>query len=245
LRRISFDAVAQVFDRTRGLPKGVMKQLLEVLTEELLKYKTILDAGTGTGRFAKPLQDKGFEVVGIDISKKMISVAKDKGTINLLRGDVCFLPFRNRYFDAALCNAILHLIPELNAALKEISRVTSKVLVSTIHEDRNPLRDAYNCLLESHGYESPRRGKPEHQLKSLVAPLRSIHIASYHIDVDQTLAHMSERAYSHQWDIPENTNKKVMSELRRQFAGQKFTQRLGLLIWNMDDIRAYCERAID
>ena len=245
MRRISFDPVAQVFDKTRGLPEHVMKQLLEALTEELLEYKTILDAGTGTGRFAKPLQDKGFEVVGIDISKKMISVAKEKGTINLLRGDVCFLPFKSSYFDAALCNAVLHLIPELNTALKEISRVTSKALVSTIHENRNPLRDAYNYLLEKKGYESPRRGKPEHQLKNLVAPLRSIHIASYHIDADQTLAHMSQRAYSHQWDIPENTNKEIMSTLREQFTGQKFTQRLGLLVWNMDDIRAYCERAVD
>ncbi|NIO37061.1 class I SAM-dependent methyltransferase, partial [Candidatus Bathyarchaeota archaeon] len=65
MRRIPFNSVAHIYDRTRGPPEHVMKQLLEALTSELSDYRTIMDAGVGTGRFAKPLQDSGFEVVGV------------------------------------------------------------------------------------------------------------------------------------------------------------------------------------
>ena len=78
--RISFDRVAEIFDKTRGPPKHIMKQLVKTLADELLDYRRILDVGVGTGRFAKPLQDYGFEVSGINIAKKMMSKAVEKQT---------------------------------------------------------------------------------------------------------------------------------------------------------------------
>ncbi len=239
MRRVSFDPVAQVFDKTRGPPEHVRKQLLDVLAKELIDYKTILDAGVGTGRFAKPLQDKELEVVGIDLSQKMLGVAKEKGTMNLFRGDICFLPFKNQSFDASICNAVLHLIAEWETALHEICRVTSSVMVSTIHKHENPVREAYSRLLEKYGYESRKRGKPEHDLKDWVAPLKSVHVASYRVDPEESLAHMSQRVYSHQWDIPESVNDKIMGELRGRFSGRKFPQELSIAIWRIDDLQAH------
>jgi len=242
LRRISFDPVAQVFDKTRGPPEHVRKQLVDVLAKELISYKTILDAGVGTGRFAKPLQDKEFEVVGIDLSHKMLQVAKEKGTMNLFRGDICFLPFKTHSFDAAICNAVLHLIAEWKTALHEICRVTSNVMVSTTQKHKNPMWEVYSRMLQEYGYESRRRGKPEHNLKDLVTPLESIHVASYNVNSNESLAHMSQRVYSHQWEIPESVNDKIMGELTRQFSGRKFIQELSVLVWNIDDLRVYLRK---
>ncbi len=239
MKRISFDRVAQVFDKTRGPPEHVKKQLLDALAKELIGYKTILDAGAGTGRFAKPLQDKEFKVVGIDLSQKMLAVAKEKSATNLLRGDICFLPFKNHSFNASICNAVLHLIPEWKAALREICRVTSSVMVSTIHEHENPVQEAYSRMLKNYRYESRRRGKPLHNLKDLVTPLRSVHVASYHIEAEESLAHMSQRAYSHQWEIPANVNNEIMVELTKRFSGKRFPQELRILVWNIDDFRAF------
>ena len=73
--RISFDSAAEFYDKTRGPSGHVMEQLIKTLIYELVGYRTILDAGVGTGRFAEPLQENGLEVVGIDIAKKMISKA--------------------------------------------------------------------------------------------------------------------------------------------------------------------------
>jgi len=242
LKRISFDSVAQVFDKTRGPPEHVRRQLLVDLRRELMEYKTILDAGVGTGRFAKPLQDKKFEVVGIDLSPKMLGVAKGKGVANLFRGDLCFIPFKDSSFEAAICNAVLHLIPEWKMALQEICRVTTDIMVSTIHERANPMREAYTCLLKKYGYEDSRRGKPEHDLENLVAPSKRIHVATYRVDIEQSLAHMSQRAFSYQWRIPQRVNNQIVSELRKQFSGRPGRQGLGILIWNVDDLKAYLRK---
>jgi len=241
--RISFNSVAHIYDRTRGPPEHVMKQLLQTLTSELSSYRTIFDAGVGTGRFARSLQDGGFEVVGIDIAKKMISRAAEKGADNLFFGDVCFLPFKDNSFDATICIHLLHLISECKTALQEICRVTRSVMASIFYVHKNPIRETYNCLLKGYGYESRRRGKGEWELKNPVRPSKSVFVASYDTDADKRLAHLSQRAYSSQWDIPEDVNEKVVDKLKSQFAGKVFRQELRLLIWDICYLKAFCEES--
>ncbi|MFQ6073893.1 MAG: class I SAM-dependent methyltransferase [Candidatus Bathyarchaeia archaeon] len=242
MRRISFNSVAHIYDRTRGPPEHVMKQLLETLTSELNSYRTVLDAGIGTGRFSKPLQDSGLEVVGIDIAQKMISRAAERGVSNLLLGDVCFLPFREKSFDATVCVHVLHLISEWKTALQEICRVTRSVMISITYVHENPLWKAYDKLLKGYGYERRRVGKGEWELKNLVKPSRSVFVASYDSVADKRLEHLSQRAYSHQWEIPEDVNEKIVDELKNQFAGKFFHQELRLLIWDIDSLKAFCEK---
>jgi ubiquinone/menaquinone biosynthesis C-methylase UbiE len=239
LRRISFDPVAEVFDKTRGPPDHVMKQLLKILERELRDCNTVLDAGVGTGRFAKPMQEQGLEVVGIDISRKMINVAKEKGTSNLFRGDVCALPFKDGSFDAAICNAVLHLISEWKTALREICRVTTRVIASTSHERPNPVRDAYTRLLEEYGYRIPKRGRPLEELKSFVKPSRSIQVAKYYVNTEESVANMNQRVFSHQWNVPKALHNKVMVELKRRVKNKRYQQNLCILTWNSRDVALY------
>jgi ubiquinone/menaquinone biosynthesis C-methylase UbiE len=216
-----------------------MKKLLKILEKELHGCNTILDAGVGTGRFAEPMQEQGFEVVGVDISRKMIRVAKEKGTANLFRGDVCALPFKDGSFDAAVCNAVLHLIPEWRTALREICRVTTRVLVSTSRERANPVRDGYTRLLEEFGCRLPRRGRPLEDLKRFVKPSRSLDAATYYVNTAESLANMNQRVFSHQWNVPEALHNKVMVELKKQIRNKKHRQNLGILIWNIRDVALF------
>ena len=78
--RVSFDHAADFFDETRGPPPSAMNQLINTLVDELKGHRLVLDVGVGTGRFAKPFQDHGLEVVGIDIAKRMLEKAAEKGT---------------------------------------------------------------------------------------------------------------------------------------------------------------------
>ncbi len=243
MRRIPFNSVAHIYDKTRGPPEHVMKQLLEALTSELSDYRTIMDAGVGTGRFAKPLQDSGFKVVGIDIAKKMMSKSVERGVSNLLIGDACFLPFKDNSFDATVCIHLLHLISEWKTALQEICRVTQIVMFSMIYVHANPIREAYSRLLKSYGHKSRRLGKGEWELKNLVKPSRSVFAASYETKADETLAYLRQRAYSYQWEIPEDVNEKIVDELKSQFAGKVFHQELRLLIWDIDNLKAFCEKS--
>ena len=47
-----------------------------------LKGMRILDAGCGTGSLARMLDARGAEVVGVDISDKLIDVAKNRSATN-------------------------------------------------------------------------------------------------------------------------------------------------------------------
>jgi ubiquinone/menaquinone biosynthesis C-methylase UbiE len=212
-----------------------------MLIDELSGCKVVLDAGVGTGRFAKPLQDNGFEVFGVDISKKMIGQAIEKGAKNLLVGDVCLLPFKDNSFDAAVCVHILHLISEWGTALREICRATRGTMMTIFYANKDPIREAYDTQLAEYGFASRRLGKSEWELKDLVKPRKSVFVASYSSNADRRLSLLGQRAYSGQWEIPEEVNKKVVDKLKEVFAGKTFPQELRVLVWDVQDLRAYCE----
>jgi len=175
--RISFDSVSEIYDETRKLPEDVGRRLIQTLGEELRSSRSILDAGVGTGRFANPLQDLGFKVVGIDISRKMLCKAQEKGAANLMQVDTSFLPFRDKVFDAVICVHLLHLIKEWKETLQEICRVTKDFMFSLHYVQRNPIRDAYKQMLIKHGYGSKRPGKSEQEIAGIVPPFRSVFVA--------------------------------------------------------------------
>jgi len=239
--RVSFNSVAGIYDETRGPPQHVMSQLIRKIVQELSSYKTVLDVGVGTGRFAKPIQDNGFEVVGIDISKRMIEKAIEKSVDNILLGDACYLPFKDDSFDAAICIHILHLIKDWKMALQEICRVTRKIMATIMYVKENPIRETYDSLLKGYGYESRRLGKGEWELKDLITPSKSVFVGSFESRADERLAYLSQRAYSNQWEIPEEINRKVVDELKRRFGGKVFPQELRLLVWDINDLKAYCK----
>jgi len=82
--------------------------------------------------------------------------------------------------------------------------------------------------------------KGEWELKDLVMPSKSVFVATYDNRADERLTYLSQRSYSSQWEIPESVNKKVVNELKDQFAGKVFPQEPHILVWNIDDLKAYC-----
>lgn len=88
----------------------------------------------------------------------------------MLQGDACFLPFKDSSFDATVCVHLLHLAKEWKAVLKEICRVTRRVMVSVIYVGADPVWETYDSLLKGYGYENRRIGKGEWELEGLVKP---------------------------------------------------------------------------
>jgi ubiquinone/menaquinone biosynthesis C-methylase UbiE len=239
---VSFDRVADIYDRTRSLPDEAMTRLVKALASELDGCKGILDVGVGTGRFALPLQKAGLDVVGIDISRKMISKAQDKRVRNLMFADARLLPFKQKAFDVAISVHLLHLISNWQLTLVEICRVTRSFLVSLSYANREPVGEAYDQLLRRYGYERHRLGKSERELKDIVAPAKCVPVTAYETLSDVSLANFAQRTSSSQWEIPVEVNQKVVDELRGRFAGKTFTQELGILIWRIDDLRTRFEK---
>lgn len=89
----------------------------------------ILDAGCGTGYLARQLAAKGAIVTGIDLSEKMIAIAREKSA----RGDrqIDFYvdncskldKLSEAYFDLIVANYVLMDVPDLEGALDAFNRV--------------------------------------------------------------------------------------------------------------------------
>jgi ubiquinone/menaquinone biosynthesis C-methylase UbiE len=221
----------------------VMKKLITAFKSELGSFSSILDVGVGTARFAKPLQEVGLQIVGVDISKKMVGKAKNKDTENLLLGEACFLPFKKGSFDAAICVHLLHLIGKWKTALKEICRVANDVMISLFYVKDDPVRKGYDCLLRKYGFERKRPGKSEQELKNFVTPARLVFVSSYETRADHRLENLAQGTSSSQWHIPQGVNQQIVKELRNEFAGKMFQQELYLSTWRIEDLRAFVEES--
>jgi len=95
-----------------------------------LEFPKILEIGCGTGNLTRRMEDviseKGF-IVGLDLSRKMIGVAKQKMKFaNFVTALGEKLPFVDSSFDLVVGIAILHHLPELGAFFEEISRVLKR-----------------------------------------------------------------------------------------------------------------------
>ena len=88
---------------------------------------TILDLGSGTGRFTPRLADAfGARVIGIEPADKMRSVAEKESphpNVQYLKGTAERIPAEDDSFDIAWLSMIVHHISNLAACAKELCRV--------------------------------------------------------------------------------------------------------------------------
>jgi SAM-dependent methyltransferase len=75
---------------------------IQFLKSQLSPRGCVLDVACGTGRHTIALCMAGFDVVGLDISANLLSIAKKRGASALVRGDMQFLPFKVGAFATAV-----------------------------------------------------------------------------------------------------------------------------------------------
>ena len=85
--------------------------------------RPLLDVGCGDGHFASMLFDEPVDA-GIDLSPEAVAEAKARGIYRDVRvGSACDLPFPDASFASVLSNCVIEHIPDVQATLREISRV--------------------------------------------------------------------------------------------------------------------------
>jgi demethylmenaquinone methyltransferase/2-methoxy-6-polyprenyl-1,4-benzoquinol methylase len=86
----------------------------------------VLDLATGTGDIALAMHGRAGQVVGLDVTRRMIEIAIGKaprpGPLFLV-GDMMELPFPDASFDLVTTGYGLRNVPDLRVALDEILRV--------------------------------------------------------------------------------------------------------------------------
>ena len=84
----------------------------------------VLDLACGTGDIAFEMASRGASVTGLDVTHRMLQLARRKSTaVPLVCGDMASLPFRDAGFDVVSTGYGLRNVPDLPAALREIHRV--------------------------------------------------------------------------------------------------------------------------
>lgn len=242
----SFDRIAEKFDETRSLPEETMSAVVDAVERAMPPGSSVLDAGVGTGRFALPLQIRGFEVTGVDVSMRMMERASAKGVQGLVRSDVCALPFKDLAFDYTLSVHLIHLIPHWRSALKEIGRVTRKDLMSVIAErgqsEAEGLRLAYRESCKRQGFEVKHAGPGERELPELLTPDSVVKLAVREeaTDVHKMLDNFEARSLSEQWDVPEEIHTCAIKEVRKAYRDVDaivIREEMYLVTWSADRIR--------
>jgi demethylmenaquinone methyltransferase/2-methoxy-6-polyprenyl-1,4-benzoquinol methylase len=111
-----------------------------------------LDLATGTGDIAFALAARGARVAGLDLTPRMIELARAKGDgPRFLVGDMLALPFPAASFDIVTTGYGLRNVPNMTTAIEEIHRVLKpggQLLSLDFNRPSNgPLRMAYLTYL--------------------------------------------------------------------------------------------------
>lgn len=100
----------------------------------------VLDAGCGPGIYAEWLLDRGAQVVGLDVSARMVALARarTRGRADIRVADLAApLDFlASRSFDLVLCPLVLEYVRDWRATLREFHRVLAaggRLVVSITH----------------------------------------------------------------------------------------------------------------
>jgi ubiquinone/menaquinone biosynthesis C-methylase UbiE len=229
-----FDGISEIYDSTR---RAATEAELKAVSSELGGCHTILDVGVGTGRFAKPLYDLGFEIVGIDLSRKMMSKARQKGVHNLVLADAHSMPFKEESFDASMIVHVLHLVPDWLKVVREMGRVTKHRVAAllrnrqrewnnTAHVSGNApapqvfpdLWTQYAQLREEMGYpirRSRRMWQNEEEIRSKLPPMKLVKVSDEVVvtSISDLMTRFQQRSYPMQQDIPADVHNKIVQKL--------------------------------
>ena len=230
---VNFDQAADFYDDTRALSGplagGGMQMILDRLRERAGVDAQLLEVGTGTGRIAIPLMDRGGWLFGCDLSFRMMARQRAKRPdARLAQADATALPFTPAQFDGALTVHVLHLVGGWRAALREIRRVLrpggAYINVWTPNTRIGPdsrIREYWRSRVEAHGADWRRPGVQSRaelvdELERMGARAEEVTVARtvHGVEPQSVIDHLASRVFSETWAVPEDVFQVTIDELR-------------------------------
>lgn len=131
--RFEFGKIASRYDAWYRTRRGAMYDRLEKrAVDSLLPSASdggkLLEIGCGTGHFSEHFASRGFEVTGVDISKPMIALARQKNIKHsgFEVADAEHLPFEDETFDVAATITALEFVSDPARVISEMVRCVKK-----------------------------------------------------------------------------------------------------------------------
>jgi len=136
----------------KGPENPVVKAFIEDKIESLLNIvphlnkKSLLDFGCGNGRFLYYLQKINRRVAGLDISSKMIEMAKKNVNVPLFVNDGLKTRFEDNSFDISFGACYIHNLTNYKDAINEMKRVAKGYIILIEPNPLNPIIFLFNLF---------------------------------------------------------------------------------------------------
>ena len=236
-----YDSIAEEYDATRD---SATAQELDALRTALAGCKSIIDVGVGTGRFAKPLSDLGFDVTGVDVSRRMLLKAREKGLDRLFLADAYSLPFADKKFDAAIIVHVLHVVVDWITVVREIGRVTRGPVMSIlrVQGSEQTVRQPSSATPPASRVRTQHRmWQNELELKARVPPVKLERIRDEIISIPVTdaIRRLQAKRSAGAQMVPPEIQQQMMERILSMAAGQSVQRSIveDLAVWNASDLQ--------
>jgi SAM-dependent methyltransferase len=244
---IAFDRITGIYDSTRGLAPEIMNTILDSMQEVLSTGSSILDVGVGTGRFACPLNERGYHVVGADVSIPMMRKAKEKGLRDLVRSDAHKLPFQDHAFDYVLMVHLIQLVDDWKNVVSEVARVANSAVISLVGSVSGfRIRQSYLKLREEMDHPLRRLNEAEESLRKLVPPDQTRLVGEYSstVDCDAAIESLEKGDFAITWDLPRDIHQKIINRLKSHYAGKELarTDTFEIALWKPEQLHGHNQK---
>lgn len=122
-------------NKTRDLEAISLRDMLSEI-----RFEKCLEIGCGTGKNTEWLVTKGKNIVAVDISDEMLSIAKQKVTdksVSFIKADVTEnWGFKSETFDLVVCSLVLEHIEDIQKIIKHIAEqlcVSGVLYIGELH----------------------------------------------------------------------------------------------------------------
>ncbi len=140
----------------RRMMRPIFRRSADLIKRHREKGK-LLDVGTGFGFFLAGMKDQGWEVEGVEISKKAISYAREVLNLTVYPGPLEKVAFPENGFDAVTAFYLIEHLPDPMAFLRECHRILKPGgLLLLRYPHTTPIKNLLHALrIENRLYDLP------------------------------------------------------------------------------------------
>ena len=123
--QLAYDGIAEIYASRNARLPDFHADLGRRFVALARPGRDVLDAGCGVGRDLAWLESQGCHMIGIDLSRGMLRLARRVTASALVQGDLRRLPFTSNQLGGVWCSASLLHLPRADSrsALQELRRV--------------------------------------------------------------------------------------------------------------------------